>query len=93
MKHLRAAKFFVLLMAFCCALASLTSPALADEVTVTGQLQVLGDEVVLETDSGEYILEGDNLEQFAGQTVSVTGALTESGEDKVIEVKEIKPAQ
>ncbi|SHF05652.1 hypothetical protein SAMN02745206_01272 [Desulfacinum infernum DSM 9756] len=93
MRHLRAAKFFVLLVAFFCALTSLAPLAMADEVTVTGQLQVLGDEVVLETDSGEYILEGDNLEQFAGQTVSVTGALTESGEDKVIEVKDIKPAQ
>jgi len=93
MQNVRSFKLFVVLAAFFFALTAVAPLAMADEVTVTGQIQVNGDTVTLQADDGAYVLQGGDAAQFADQKVQVTGDLAESDGQKVIQVKEVKPAE
>jgi len=64
-------------------------PAVAEE-PVTGMIAEEGDYIILDTEDGTYILEGDVTAEMVGKTVKVTGAVAEKDDMKVISVTSLE---
>jgi len=63
------------------------------EETLVGTVVKQGKGFVIETDGGDYIVKGKNVSKFVGKLVEVTGIITESNKDDIIEVKSIQELQ
>lgn len=55
------------------------APAAASKtLALTGTIEQAGDNMVLSTDLGDYIIAGQDLSEMVGKTVNVTGAVEEA---------------
>lgn len=60
--------------------------AMPKTMALTGTVEQAGDNIVLVTDLGDYILSGQDLSAMVGKTVDVTGAVEETGGQYTINV-------
>lgn len=60
-------------------------PAVAEE-PITGMIAEEGDYIILDTEDGTYILEGDVTSEMVGKKVMVTGTIAEKDDMQVISV-------
>jgi hypothetical protein len=60
-------------------LAKEEAPAAASKtLALTGTIEQAGDNMILSTDLGDYIIAGQDLSEMVGKTVNVTGAVEEA---------------
>ena len=63
------------------------APAEASKtLALTGTIEQAGDNMVLSTDLGDYIIAGQDLSEMVGKTVNVTGAVEEANGQYTINV-------
>lgn len=55
-------------------------------LALTGTIEKAGDNMVLSTDLGDYIISGQDLSEMVGKTVNVTGAVEEANGQYTINV-------
>lgn len=60
--------------------------AMPKTMALTGKVEQAGDNIMLVTDLGDYILSGQDLSDMVGKTINVTGAVEESGGQYTINV-------
>ena len=58
----------------------------AKTLALTGTIEQDGDNMILSTDLGDYIIAGQDLSEMVGKTVNVTGAVEESQGKYIINV-------
>lgn len=63
-----------------------TPAAESKTLALTGTVEQNGDNMVLSTDLGDYIIAGQDLSELVGKTVNVTGAVEESNGQYTINV-------
>jgi hypothetical protein len=63
------------------------------EETMMGAVIKRGNDFVIETEDGDYVVEGKDLSKFIGKFVLVTGIVTESQKRNLIEIKTIEDIQ
>ena len=80
----------VLMLAVVVAMAA---PVLAEEATITGIVEIVGDSLVITAEDGQYKIGGLDLAKMVGQKVRATGMVTETDGAKNIEVTAVKAAQ
>ena len=80
----------VLMLAVVVAMAA---PVLAEEATITGIVEIVGDSLVITAEDGQYKIGGLDLAKMVGQKVTATGMITEANGAKNIEVTAVKAAQ
>lgn len=93
MRKLMNLKVLCGLMGIMAGLAFLAPLVMAGDVSVTGQVQVMGEKVVLQVDDTVYVLIGEDLDQYTGKTVEVIGTIIEEDSHKVIQVEVVNPAE
>jgi len=84
----RNKKFFILVACVLMVSFIFVTTLLAAEQTITGVLEKEDDHFIIKTDEGDYEAEGEDLEEFVGKKVEVTGDV----EGMKIEITEIKVA-
>lgn len=60
--------------------------AMPKTLALTGTVEQAGDDIMLVTDLGDYILSGQDLSAMVGKTINVTGAVEETGGQYTINV-------
>lgn len=63
-----------------------TPAAMPKTMALTGTVEQAGDNIMLVTDLGDYILSGQDLSAMVGKTINVTGAVEEAGGQYTINV-------
>lgn len=73
-------------------IAALAAPVYAaEEVTVTGKLEITGSGMIMTAEDGEYAVYGDAVKKdMVGKNIKVTGMVTEADGKKNIEVTTAK---
>lgn len=71
----------------------MAAPVLAEEATITGIVEIVGDSLVITAKDGQYKIGGLDLAQMVGQKVIASGMVTEADGAKNIEVTAVKAAQ
>jgi len=70
-----------------------TAPALADEVTVQGIVQLEDGVLVLDSEEGSFVIEGIDLSPYVGKQVEVTGTLEERENVTVLKAMDFAPVE
>jgi hypothetical protein len=60
--------------------------AMPKTLALTGTVEQAGDNIMLVTDLGDYVLSGQDLSAMVGKTINVTGAVEETGGQYTINV-------
>jgi hypothetical protein len=72
---------------------AMAAPVLAEEATITGIVEIVGDSLVITAEDGQYKIGGLDLAKMVGQEVHATGMVTETDGAKNIKVTAVKAAQ
>ena len=69
------------------------APVMAEEATITGIVEIVGDSLVITAEDGQYKIGGLDLAKMVGQKVDASGMVTETDGVKNIEVTAVQAAQ